>query len=106
MASAIERSLAKAPADRYSTASQFAQALSLAQPAAVPEWRRPAEDAAGDHGEPPGYQRLVSWWVISAKREETRVKRLGTLIRDSAAGLRIGPLRRPPETRSSGAGIG
>ena len=32
--------------------------------------------------------------MISAKRPETRAKRLATLIADSAAGLRIGPLRR------------
>src|SRR5574341_680348 len=39
VASALERSLAKTPADRYSTAAQFAQALSLAQPAAAVGWR-------------------------------------------------------------------
>jgi uncharacterized protein YdeI (YjbR/CyaY-like superfamily) len=31
---------------------------------------------------------------MSAKREETRVRRLETLIADSAAGLRIKELRR------------
>ncbi|HEX6898224.1 MAG TPA: hypothetical protein VF789_00855 [Thermoanaerobaculia bacterium] len=31
--------------------------------------------------------------MVSAKREETRVKRLQTLIEDSAAGRRIGLLR-------------
>ena len=30
------------------------------------------------------YQRTTIWWVISAKREETRQKRLATLIKDSA----------------------
>jgi uncharacterized protein YdeI (YjbR/CyaY-like superfamily) len=44
--------------------------------------------------QPPSYQRTAAWWVISAKREETRVSRLATLITDSAAGERIGPLRR------------
>jgi uncharacterized protein YdeI (YjbR/CyaY-like superfamily) len=44
--------------------------------------------------QPPGYQRIALWWVISAKREETREKRLSTLIADSAAGLRIAQLRR------------
>jgi len=44
--------------------------------------------------QPPGYRRLATWWVISAKRPETRAKRLAALIRDSAAGERIGPLRR------------
>jgi len=41
----------------------------------------------------PYYQRTVSWWVMSAKKEETRLKRLTTLIDDSAHGQRIGPMR-------------
>ena len=45
--------------------------------------------------QPPGYRRTATWWVVSAKRLETRAKRLATLIADSAAGLRIGMLRRP-----------
>lgn len=45
--------------------------------------------------QPPGYQRQARWWVISAKREETREKRLSTLIADSSIGLRIAHLRRP-----------
>jgi uncharacterized protein YdeI (YjbR/CyaY-like superfamily) len=42
----------------------------------------------------PSYRRTAIHWVISAKRPETRAKRLATLIADSAAGRRIGPLRR------------
>ncbi len=42
----------------------------------------------------PWYQRTVSYWVMSAKKEETRLKRIATLIDDSANGRRIGPLRR------------
>lgn len=44
---------------------------------------------------PPGYKRIASWWVISAKREETREKRLATLIEDCAAGRLIKSQRRP-----------
>jgi len=44
----------------------------------------------------PGYRQAATWWVISAKREETRKKRLVTLIADSALGRAIGPLRRRP----------
>jgi uncharacterized protein YdeI (YjbR/CyaY-like superfamily) len=47
-------------------------------------------------GQPPGYRRTAIFWVMSAKQPETRARRLDTLIRDSAAGLRIGPLRRTP----------
>ena len=46
--------------------------------------------------QPEGYRRIAIFWVTSAKQEETRARRLDTLIRDSAAGLRIGPLRRTP----------
>jgi uncharacterized protein YdeI (YjbR/CyaY-like superfamily) len=39
--------------------------------------------------QPPSYRKAAGWWVISAKREETRLKRLETIIQDSAAGRRI-----------------
>lgn len=42
----------------------------------------------------PYYQRTASFWVISAKQQATRDKRLETLIRDSEQGVRVGPLRR------------
>ena len=38
---------------------------------------------------PPSYRRPATWWVVSAKRDETRARRLATLIEDSAAGGRI-----------------
>ncbi|HET9983341.1 MAG TPA: YdeI/OmpD-associated family protein [Longimicrobiales bacterium] len=42
----------------------------------------------------PSYRKVATWWVVSAQREATREKRLATLIADSEAGRRIGPLRR------------
>jgi len=44
--------------------------------------------------QPPGYRRQASLWVTSAKRDETRAKRLATLIEDSANELRIKQLRK------------
>jgi uncharacterized protein YdeI (YjbR/CyaY-like superfamily) len=44
---------------------------------------------------PPWYRRTASHWVQSAKREETRERRLTQLIEDCAAGIDIKPLRRP-----------
>jgi uncharacterized protein YdeI (YjbR/CyaY-like superfamily) len=44
---------------------------------------------------PPGYRRTATWWVVSAKREETRDRRLATLIEDCAAGRPIKLLTRP-----------
>jgi len=43
----------------------------------------------------PWYRRVAAFWVVSAKKEETRLKRLATLIEDSERGQRVGPLRRP-----------
>ena len=45
--------------------------------------------------QPPGYRKTVTHWVISAKQEKTRERRLQRLIADSAAGRRIGLLARP-----------
>jgi uncharacterized protein YdeI (YjbR/CyaY-like superfamily) len=44
---------------------------------------------------PPGYRRTATHWVISAKREETRERRLQTLIDCSAEGRTVPPLTRP-----------
>jgi uncharacterized protein YdeI (YjbR/CyaY-like superfamily) len=40
--------------------------------------------------QPPGYRRLMAFWVMSAKREETRARRLEMLIDASANGHRVG----------------
>jgi len=37
----------------------------------------------------PSYRRPATWWVVSAKKPETRKRRLATLIADSEAGRRI-----------------
>lgn len=37
----------------------------------------------------PSYQRTVTWWIISAKQEATRQRRLTVLIEDSAAGRTV-----------------
>src|ERR1700733_12361735 len=51
----------------------------------------------------PWYRRTVSYWVISAKKEGTRQRRLQQLIEDSAQGRTITRLTRPgklkPEMR-------
>ena len=36
--------------------------------------------------QPPSYRRAAIWWVISAKKEETRLKRAQTLIELSGKG--------------------
>jgi uncharacterized protein YdeI (YjbR/CyaY-like superfamily) len=37
----------------------------------------------------PWYRKQIGWWVISAKKEETRLKRLEKLIEASARGKRL-----------------
>ena len=44
--------------------------------------------------QPPSYRRAALHWVVSAKRAETRERRLATLIEDSANGRTIKPLTR------------
>lgn len=44
----------------------------------------------------PSYQRGAIWWVVSAKQQATRQRRLATLIADSAAARRLAHLTRNP----------
>ena len=48
--------------------------------------------------QPPGYQRVASFYVLQAKQEETRQRRLQRLIGDSAHQRRIGLLQRKQRT--------
>lgn len=50
---------------------------------------------------PPGYQRTATFWVMSAKQETTRRRRLGVLVADSRARRLIAPLRRPDRATAS-----
>lgn len=49
--------------------------------------------------QPPGYRRIAAHYVSSAKREETREKRLAVLIAHSAKGERLPALARPEKPR-------
>ncbi len=42
--------------------------------------------------QPPGYKKIACFWVMSARKEETRSRRLQTLIEDCASSKRIGAL--------------
>jgi uncharacterized protein YdeI (YjbR/CyaY-like superfamily) len=44
------------------------------------------------NAQPPGYRRMAAWFVMSAKRDETRLKRLDTLISISASQRRLVPM--------------
>jgi uncharacterized protein YdeI (YjbR/CyaY-like superfamily) len=47
--------------------------------------------------QPPSYRRPAMWWVMSAKRDDTRLRRLNTLIRDSEDGRRLPLLTSKPK---------
>src|SRR6185295_1410237 len=42
--------------------------------------------------QPPFYKRTIAFWVMGAKKEETRLSRLNRLIDSSARGERVGIL--------------
>jgi uncharacterized protein YdeI (YjbR/CyaY-like superfamily) len=44
---------------------------------------------------PPSYRKAAVWWVVSAKQEETRQRRLARLIDDSQEGRTVPPLTPP-----------
>jgi uncharacterized protein YdeI (YjbR/CyaY-like superfamily) len=52
------------------------------------------------HAQAPWYRRVVAFWVLSAKREETRARRLATLIEHSARGRYIPGLEQAQPKRS------
>jgi uncharacterized protein YdeI (YjbR/CyaY-like superfamily) len=41
----------------------------------------------------PWYRRSAAWWVMSANREETRARRLATLLASAARGQRASPFK-------------
>ena len=50
--------------------------------------------------QPPWYRRTATFWVISAKKQETRDRRLDQLITESAQGRSIRPLEQKPPSQS------
>jgi uncharacterized protein YdeI (YjbR/CyaY-like superfamily) len=65
------------------------------------EERFRADPAAWEffQAQPPSYRKTAIYWVVSAKREETRARRLAQLIEDSAAGRRLAQLTAPSRRR-------
>ena len=63
-------------------------------PAELKQFRANARAWSFFESQPPSYRKTAIWWIVSAKRPETRARRLTTLITDSAAGTRVAPLRR------------
>lgn len=49
--------------------------------------------------QPPGYRKMASWWVVSAKKEETRLKRLAELVEHMSSGRTIREFTRIKTTK-------
>jgi uncharacterized protein YdeI (YjbR/CyaY-like superfamily) len=39
--------------------------------------------------QPPGYQKLMTFWIMSAKKDEARLRRLAALVKSSVEGVRM-----------------
>ena len=88
MTAAGERAFASARENKshYSYESQPRQL----EPDEEARFRANAPAWADWETRPPGYRKLALHWVTSARRPETRARRLTALIEDSAAGRKIG----------------
>jgi uncharacterized protein YdeI (YjbR/CyaY-like superfamily) len=74
----------------YSYERRAAAKLTRVEEAAL---RKNKKAAAWFDAQPPGYRKIVIHWVVSAKRGETRNRRLAHLVESCAKGQPIAPLR-------------
>jgi uncharacterized protein YdeI (YjbR/CyaY-like superfamily) len=74
------------------------RAAATLDPAAEKQFRANKKAWEFFQAQPPWYRKTAVWRVISAKRPETRQKRLADLIAQSAAGQLIAELRRTPKS--------
>jgi uncharacterized protein YdeI (YjbR/CyaY-like superfamily) len=83
--------------DRTAIYSYERRTAAAFEPEQERAFKADAEAWSWFQAQPPSYRRTATHWVISAKRPETRERRLGQLIEDSAAGRTIPLLTRPSE---------
>jgi uncharacterized protein YdeI (YjbR/CyaY-like superfamily) len=90
--------------DRTRPAYSYEQRSKPFEPALEETFRRERRAWSFFEAQPPSYRHMATFWVMSAKREETRLRRLMTLIEHSARGERLpmltSPTRRSPAERS------
>ena len=82
---------------RYS----FEREAAELQPSALARFRKNRKAWAYFESEAPWYRRVAVHWVVSAKREETRERRMATLIEASAEARRIGLVPSPAKRRTT-----
>jgi uncharacterized protein YdeI (YjbR/CyaY-like superfamily) len=74
---------------RSGRASYEQRADAKLSPAAIRQIKRNAAAWKYYGTLPPGYRKMVNWWIISAKKAGTRARRLGILIRACALRRRL-----------------
>jgi len=79
----------EAKQDNRSGVYSFERETAELEPEMKERFRKNAKAWKFFEGEPPYYRRMASWWVISAKKDETREKRLSDLINYSAKQTRL-----------------
>jgi len=84
--------------DRSGTYSYEQRDAARLEPSYEREFRANEKAWEFFRAQPPWYRRAATWWVVSAKKEETRLRRLATLIDDSEHGRTVRPLT-PPTKR-------
>jgi uncharacterized protein YdeI (YjbR/CyaY-like superfamily) len=52
----------------------------------------------------PGYRKSMTWWVVSAKQDVTRIRRLDALIAESEKGVKISDINLPKLAPARGNG--
>ena len=95
MRPAGEAAFARRRADKSSVYSYEQRREAALEPEQQAQFEADAAGWEWFSGQAPSYRRAAIHWVVSAKRPETRAKRLATLIEDSAAGRRIRQLIPP-----------
>lgn len=98
MRPAGEAAFAKRTAEKTGVYSFERKEAAQLTPAQAARLKANAKASAWFSAQAPWYQRTAVHWVISAKQEATRERRLAELIRDSAAGRRIKTLI-PPKAK-------
>ena len=87
--------------DARSGVYSFEREVARLEPQMITQFKRNQGAWKYFEAQPPYYRRLTSWWVISAKKEETRARRLAPLIQFSSRQQRLPQL--PPAPRSTKA---
>jgi len=76
----------------------FERTVATLEPQMIRQFKRSPDAWEYFESQPPYYRRTASWWVISAKKEETRAARLARLIECSSGRRRLPQLAPAPRS--------